>query len=138
VDRALAGIARENTRQSASRPFGSGWPGTCTAHSMKITIPCFCNAALLSAALIVPSMMAPSTLRAEERQTTATTVRTYHDTKNNDSHEWNSREDQAYRAYSTENHRKTVEFYKLKPKDQQAYWGWRHEHSDSLLKIEIK
>ena len=101
-------------------------------------MPGFCNAALLGAAIIVPLAMMPSTLGAQERQTTTTTVRTYHDTKNNDDHEWNGREDQAYRAYNTENHRKTVEFSKLKPRDQQAYWGWRHEHSDTLLKIDVK
>jgi hypothetical protein len=105
---------------------------------MKITIPCFCNAALLAAALMVPLTMTPTTLRAQEHETTKTTVRTYHDTKNNDDHEWNDREDQAYHAYTTENHRKTVEFSKLKPRDQQAYWGWRHQHSDSQLKIDIK
>jgi hypothetical protein len=99
-------------------------------------MPGFCNAALLAAALIVPLATMPASLRAQDRQTS--TVRTYHDAKNNDDHEWNSREDQAYKAYNTENHRKTVEFSKLKPRDQQAYWGWRHEHSDSVLKIDIK
>jgi uncharacterized protein YxeA len=105
---------------------------------MKITR--FCNAALLSAALIAPLAMMSTPLSAQDRETTTTTTtaRTYHDTKHNDDHEWNSHEDQAYRAYNTEGHRKTVEFSKLKPSDQQAYWGWRHEHSDSLLKIDIK
>jgi len=77
-------------------------------------------------------------LRAQDRQTTTTTVRTYHDTKHNDDLEWNSREDQAYSAYNKENHRKTVEFSKLRPADQQTYWGWRHEHSDTVLKIDVK
>ena len=97
------------------------------------TISHFCNAALLCAALVTPLA-----IHAQERQTTTTTVRTYHDTKNNDDHEWNSREDQAYRSYNTQKHHKTVEFSTLKPRDQQAYWGWRHEHSDSVLKIDIK
>jgi hypothetical protein len=101
---------------------------------MKITISHFCNAALLCAALLAPVAMMPTTLRAQDHAT----VRTYHDKKNNDDHEWNDREDQAYRAYNTEKHHKTVEFSKLKPNDQQAYWGWRHEHSDAQLKIEIK
>ena len=25
----------------------------------------------------------------------------------------------------------------IRKNDQQAYWGWRHEHSDALLKIDI-
>jgi hypothetical protein len=106
---------------------------------MRITTRCFCNAALLGAALIVPLATMLPMLQAQDRQTTTTTTtRTYHDAKNNDDHEWNSREDQAYRVYNTENHKKNVEFSKLKPRDQQAYWGWRHEHSDSVLKIDIK
>jgi hypothetical protein len=80
----------------------------------------------------------PAALRAQVRQTTTTTVRAYHDAKHNDDHEWDSREDQAYRAYDTENRRKPVEFSKIKPHDQQAYWGWCQEHSDSQLKIEMK
>ena len=28
-------------------------------------------------------------------------------------------------------------FSKLKDNDQQAYWGWRHDHSDEQLKIVI-
>jgi hypothetical protein len=105
---------------------------------MKIITSSFGNAALLGAGLIVPLVTMTPVLRAQEHRETTTTVRTYHDNKNNDDHEWNGREDQAYSAYNTQNHKKTVEFSKLKPRDQQAYWGWRHQHSDSLLKIDIK
>jgi hypothetical protein len=105
---------------------------------MKIMMSGFCNAALLGAALILPLALMPPAMQAQDHETTTRTVRTYHDEKNNDDHEWNSREDKAYRAYNTENHRKSVEFSKLKPEDQQAYWGWRHEHSDTTLKIEVK
>src|ERR1017187_7965351 len=58
--------------------------------------------------------------------------------KNNDDHAWSGQEDKAYRIYAKQNHRKASEFSKLKDDDQQNYWNWRHEHSDSLLKIEIK
>jgi hypothetical protein len=113
-------------------------PTSASLACMTTMMPRFCHAALLSAALILPLAMTPTTLRAQDRQTTTTTVRTYHDTKYNDDHQWNSSEDQAYRAYNTENHRKTVEFSRLRPADQQTYWGWRHEHSDAQLKIDIK
>ena len=96
-------------------------------------MPRFWNAALLGAALIIPVAMAPTALRAQDNK-----ARSYHDKQHNDDHQWNKNEDQAYRAYTTQNHRKTVEFSTLKPRDQQAYWGWRHEHSDALLKIDIK
>jgi hypothetical protein len=37
-----------------------------------------------------------------------------------------------------QNHRKYHNFSTLKENDQQAYWGWRHDHSDVLLKINIR
>ncbi len=36
------------------------------------------------------------------------------------------------------NHRKYTTFSRLNDNDQQAYWGWRHEHSDAQLNIVIR
>jgi len=95
-------------------------------------MPRFLNAVLLGAALIAPIAIAPTALRAQEHKVI------YHDKGHNDDHEWNNHEDQAYRMWVREGHRKNTQFVKLKVNDQQAYWGWRHEHSDALLKIEIR
>lgn len=101
----------------------------------------FLNAALLGAALIVPIAMAPATLRADDQKADQRAhqkaTRAYHDKNHNDDHEWNSHEDRAYRVYVKENHRKYRDFAKVPENDQQAYWDWRHEHSDALLKIDI-
>jgi len=94
----------------------------------------FWNAALLGAALIIPVAMAPTALRAQENKG----ARNYHDKQHNDDHEWNNHEDQAYRMYAKQNHRKYRTFSTLNENDQQAYWGWRHDHSDALLKINIR
>jgi hypothetical protein len=96
-------------------------------------MPRFLNAVLLGAALITPIAVAPIALRAEDPK-----ARTYHDKQRNDDHEWNNHEDQAYRIYAKQNHRKYGDFSKLKDEDQQTYWGWRHDHSDALLKIDIR
>ena len=90
----------------------------------------FLNAALLGA-LITPLAMSPIVLRAEA-------PKTYHDNQRNDDHQWNGQEDKAYHMWAKENHRKPTAFAKIKVNDQQAYWGWRHEHSDALLKIDIR
>jgi hypothetical protein len=95
-------------------------------------MPCFLNAALLCAALIAPIAIAPTALLAQDHKVI------YHDKQHNDDHEWNGHEDQAYRMWVKEGHRKNTNFAKLKVDDQQAYWGWRHEHSDALLKIDIR
>ena len=94
-------------------------------------MPRFWNAALLGAALITQIAVAPVALRAADD-------RTYHDAHHNDDHRWNDHEDRAYRIWVKENHRKYRDFAKIKAEDQQAYWGWRHEHSDAVLKIDIR
>jgi hypothetical protein len=86
--------------------------------------------ALMGAALIVPGTLAPTQLMAADQK--------YHDKGHNDDHEWNSHEDKAYRIWAKENHRKYVRFDKLKDEDRESYWGWRHEHSDAVLKINIR
>ena len=93
----------------------------------------FWNTALLSAALMIPVAMAPRVLRADDKAAV-----TYHDKQHNDDHDWNGQEDKAYRIYAKQNHRKYSDFSKLKDDDQQNYWNWRHEHSDAVLKIEVK
>jgi hypothetical protein len=93
----------------------------------------FWNVSLLSAALLVPLAITPVGLLADDHKD----ARKYHDKQHNDDHEWNNHEDQAYRMWAKENHRKYNDFSKLRESDQQSYWGWRHEHSDALLKIEI-
>jgi Ni/Co efflux regulator RcnB len=93
----------------------------------------FWNVALLAAALAIPVAVAPTALKAQDQKS-----RTYHDKQHNDDHQWNAHENQAYRIYAKQNHRKAGDFSRLNDNDQQAYWGWRHEHSDALLKIEIK
>jgi len=94
----------------------------------------FWSTALLSAVLMAPIAVAPRVLRAADQKA----ARSYHDKQNNDDHAWNSQEDKAYRIYVKQNHRKYSDFSKLKEEDQQNYWSWRHEHSDAVLKIEIK
>lgn len=86
------------------------------------------TSALLSAALSLPLVMMP-TLQAEDQH--------YHDKAHNDDHVWNNHEDQAYRIWVKDNHRKYVDFAKLHDKDRESYWAWRHDHSDALLKIDI-
>jgi hypothetical protein len=94
----------------------------------------FLNAALLSAALLTPLAISPALLLAADKRVAVT----YHDKQHNDDHQWNPNEDKAYRVYVRDNHRKSVTFSKLPDTDQQNYWGWRHEHSDALLKINIR
>lgn len=57
--------------------------------------------------------------------------RRYEDRAHNDSHEWNATEDQKYRQYLLEHHKKYRDFDRAKQRDQDKYWDWRHNHSDN-------
>jgi hypothetical protein len=98
--------------------------------SRRISMPRFLNAALLAAALMTPLALLPTSLRADDR--------TYHDKAHDDEHHWDSHEDRAYRVYVKENHRKYRQFSTMPENDQEAYWAWRHEHSDAVLKINVR
>lgn len=108
------------------------WPVDCSVASMRnqiIHLPF--KVALFGVALAASLTLTPTTLRAEDHKS-------YHDARHNDEHQWNNHEDQAYRMWAKEKHHKYVEFDKLKENDRQAYWAWRHDHSDAVLKIDIR
>ena len=83
---------------------------------------------LLCSALVLPIAAWPQD-RDERRDNPQASAR-YEDRAHHDSHDWNDKEDQAYKHYVKENHKKSREFTKLKQRDQQNYWNWRHSHPD--------
>ena len=83
-------------------------------------------------------LMIPLVVQANPFDDRPGEARRYHDRKYNDDHEWNGREDQAYRMWVRERHRNYVEFERLHDRDREAYWGWRHRHPDSALRIDIR
>ena len=90
----------------------------------------------LSAALMVPAAMSAQDRDHQNRdrqdQGQSEKQRSkYEDRAHNDSHEWNSNEDQKYRQYLQEHHKKYRDFDRLKQRDRDKYWNWRHEHSDN-------
>ena len=56
-------------------------------------------------------------------------VRVY-DPGHKDYHNWDEREDRAYRHYIEERHEQYRKYEKLKEKEQRDYWNWRHSHPD--------
>ena len=84
----------------------------------------YLHLAILSAALVVPI-----TMSAQDRDRVSDSRR-YEDAAHKDSHEWNEKEDKAYRRYLEEQHREYRDFGKLNRREQQNYWNWRHRHMD--------
>jgi hypothetical protein len=54
----------------------------------------------------------------------------YYDREHRDYHNWDDREDQSYRRWLDERHESYREFNRLKRRDQNAYWNWRHNHEE--------
>jgi hypothetical protein len=111
------------TREIPGTPIAQNEPGE---HMTS-----FWKKALLGAALLAPIAMAPAALQADDR-------RRYHDSNHNDDHQWNNHEDRAYRMWVKENHRKYRSFDRVREEDRQNYWRWRHDHSDTVLRINIR
>jgi hypothetical protein len=53
-----------------------------------------------------------------------------YDRDHKDYHNWDDREDHAYRAYLTEQHQTYRVYAKQNRKNQGLYWNWRHSHPD--------
>ena len=82
---------------------------------------------LMAASLIVPmAMVADDNHHGEKR---------YRDSNGRDYHYWNDNEDREYRAYLVEQHRVYVPFVKVKVRQRQDYFKYRHEHG---FKVEVR
>jgi hypothetical protein len=79
----------------------------------------------LSAALSAPAALVSRAASQEEHHD-----KRVYDHAHKDYHNWDEHEDHAYHQYFTENHREYRDYGKLKRKDQDAYWAWRHDHPD--------
>jgi len=53
-----------------------------------------------------------------------------YDNVHSDYHNWNTDEDRRYREYLNDHHQKYREYSRLKRKQQNQYWQWRHDHDD--------
>lgn len=70
----------------------------------------------LTALVLGFSLLAPSVIMAQE-----------HDRPK---HEWNDQENDHWRQYLKENHKKDHDWAKASKREQKAYWKWRDAHHD--------
>lgn len=78
---------------------------------------------LLAAAIVAPAAVVANAQEANVQ------IRVY-DRDHRDYHNWDDREDHAYRRYLAENRREYVEYNSQRQRDQRNYWKWRHKHPD--------
>ena len=85
----------------------------------------------LSALFLSVALISPVAVRADKDDDHhRNRVKRYYDRENHDWHEWNEREDRAYRHYLEEQHREYHDWAKAKREEQRDYWKWRHNHRD--------
>jgi hypothetical protein len=84
----------------------------------------FVTALFLTAALATSgSIVAAATPQAGVQ------VRVY-DSHHHDYHNWDEREDRAYRRYLAKRHEEYHAYSTWHHKEQHNYWNWRHHHPD--------
>jgi len=84
----------------------------------------FIGSLLLAGAIFAPTAIMSAPLPQEGIQ-----VRVY-DSHHRDYHNWDDREDHAYRGYLVEHHRSYRAYDQQRARDQRNYWKWRHQHPD--------
>ena len=84
----------------------------------------FIGSLLLAGVIFAPTEVVAAPLPQEGIQ-----VRVY-DSHHRDYHNWDDREDHAYRGYLVERHRSYRAYNEQRARDQRNYWKWRHQHPD--------
>jgi hypothetical protein len=90
----------------------------------------------LATLFVSAALMAPLAARAlapqddHERHEQQEQQRRIYDRDHKDYHNWDAREDGAYRHWREERHEAYVDYGQLKRKEQRDYWRWRHEHEE--------
>jgi hypothetical protein len=86
----------------------------------------------VSAALVVPigAMATPRPQDDHERQEREEHERRMYDQEHRDYHQWDEHEERMYREWLRQRNFAYIDFDQLTPRDQRAYWHWRHEKQE--------
>ena len=106
--------------------WGEGASVNQRAMTMQSKHP-FLSSLALAAVLALPAVIAiPASVQA---QRAVVQIRVY-DRYHRDYHNWDDREDRAYRGYFVEQRRPYRVYRRLNRPEQRQYWVWRHGHPD--------
>ena len=75
------------------------------------------------------ALISPLALHADDRDDHRRENR-YYDPYRKDWHEWNEREERAYRHWLEEQRREYHNWARASREEQREYWRWRHGHRD--------
>ena len=118
------------SRREANRRGMDEWLVTCPhPRQEKNDVKHFL---MLGGLLMAASLIAPVAVSADDNNRRD---KRYYDRDGKDYHTWNGDEDRQYRTYLVEQHRVYVPFVKVKVRQRQEYFKYRHEHG---FKIEVR
>ena len=85
----------------------------------------------LGSLLLGAALITPMGIHAKDRDRDHNCPdRAYYDRDRKQCHDWDEREDRAYRNWEHFKRKAHREFARLKEKEQREYWRWRREHPD--------
>jgi hypothetical protein len=83
----------------------------------------------IASLFLAAALVAPVSIMAAPAPQTGVQIRVY-DRDHRAYHNWDDREDRAYRGYLVERHRHYLEYERQDHRTQRDYWNWRHSHPD--------
>jgi hypothetical protein len=81
----------------------------------------------ITAFVLGTALLAPVAINADEHHD-----KRYYDKDHKDYHEWNDREDRAYRKYLEGRHMQYRDWNRSRAAEQRDYWRGRHDHPDNV------
>jgi len=87
------------------------------------------NSLVLAAALLTSAASVVQARNQGDRHSENDHVR-YYDRDHGDYHNWDDREDRAYRRYLVAKHRVYNKFNRANTRAHRDYWNWRHNNPD--------
>ena len=79
---------------------------------------------------LVAAIAGPALMVSEAKAQEASVQLRIYDGNHKDYHNWNDREDRAYRGYLVSRHKTYRTYQKQDASTQRHYWDWRHSHPD--------
>jgi len=96
---------------------------------------------LLSAAIVMPAAIRSGARPQDDRGRDQRDDhggqgnRRAYDQSHRDWHDWDDREESAYKRYLQENHRPYRSYFDVDFRTQSEYWAWRHSHPDQGVQL---
>ena len=82
----------------------------------------YLSSLFLSVALLAPAALIAAPAAQEDRGV--------YDREHKDYHHWDDHENEVWKRFLVENHRKEHDFARANKREQAEYWNWRHSHPD--------